>query len=903
MSLWTVRSLVFPQPSMYLIAIAIIAIHGPVHALVQDVPAAVGPQAPDEVVEIVDFAGCGNCHRIPGVPNTFGGVGPDLTQIGRLAQTRRPGYTAKAYIREAIVDPDAFIPPPEPDGTTYSKGIMLGAFDSALSDKEVDRLVNYLARLGRERPRDNVPLEPLPPSENQPELTLDATRPPETRSDDAIDLEIPEHPDAQVALGKYLFFDRRLSGNNALSCASCHQPDYAFTDGRNLSRGYPSTSLFRNTPSVLNCQGFTDLYWDGRIASAELASLIRDHIIEAHFMNLDGRLMVERLKQVPAYRDLFERAFGAEPSFGRTLQALAAYTGSLRSRQSPYDRHRDGDEAALAAEAKAGLTLFQGKAGCIRCHYGPVLSDGQFHDFGLDTDPSALLDDDPERHVTFRRFFRSLGVPGSRGLREDVGRFAVSLDEADRGAFRTPGLRELPRTAPYMHDGRFDTLEQVVRFYNRGGGEGQRASLVPLGLDENEIGQLVAFLEALSGPALEVEVPDIPRYGVIPPGPPKRNTSTAEPPREQSPCDDSGNDGIDVPIDPDDFPPLGPLPPVPYPPDNPTTPEKVALGRLLYFDARMSGDGSISCNTCHPSVSGYAARSGISMGGTGTSHWRNATTVLHAGYYTRYNWDGAASSIEKQNAGAWTGAVAGNLDVALAEERLFQIPEYRRRFRDVFGGLYPTWEHAVKAVAAYQRSLISTDVPFDRFLNGSDDAISTSARRGLDLFRGKARCIACHHGPLLSDLSYHALGVPPNPEFLTSPLRQITFRYEQTIKGVPRPVYDEAIDDYGLYYLTKDDDDRGKFKTPTLRELVHTPPYMHNGVFSTLEDVVRFYNRGGGHSPQKDSVLRPLRLDESEITDLIAFLESLSGTLPKADVPDLPPYGSLPSMTDRESRR
>ncbi len=342
------------------------------------------------------------------------------------------------------------------------------------------------------------------------------------------------------------------------------------------------------------------------------------------------------------------------------------------------------------------------------------------------------------------------------------------------------------------------------------------------------------------------------------------------------------------------YPPLAPLPPVPEPPDNPTTPEKVELGKLLYFDPRMSGDGSMSCNSCHPASTGWAAPAAISFGPPGTSHWRNAMTVLNVGYYTKLNWDGAKKSIENQNAGAWGGAVAGNLDKALAEERLAQIPEYVRRFREVFGVEYPTWETALQAVAAYQRTLVTRNAPLQAYLEGDENALSDAAKRGLELFNGKAGCLACHNGPLASDDSYHNLGVPPNPEFQTSPLKQITFRFELAAKGVPEEVYRTATDDWGLYYVTKQKEDIGKFRTPSLWDVCYTAPYMHNGVFQTLEEVVAFYNAGGGDHPNKDPLMEPLGLTAQEQSDLVELLQSFCGDPITDEAPELPPYGPFP---------
>jgi cytochrome c peroxidase len=340
-----------------------------------------------------------------------------------------------------------------------------------------------------------------------------------------------------------------------------------------------------------------------------------------------------------------------------------------------------------------------------------------------------------------------------------------------------------------------------------------------------------------------------------------------------------------------EYPPLDVLPPVSFPPDNPYSDEKAELGKLLYFDTRMSGDGSISCNSCHPASDGsWGIASPISFGYPGSTHWRNASTIINVAYYSKLNWDGGKTSIEKQNKGAWGGAVGANVDSGMAEERLAQIPDYVIRFNDVYGTDYPLYSDALKAVATYQRTIISQNVPFDAFLEGDQATISEEAKRGYDLFTGKANCIACHNGPLISDDSYHNSGVPNHPGFENNALNQITFRYEQWAKGVTEEDYNTATHDLGLYYVTKLDSDRGKFRTPGLRDVCYTAPYMHNGYFNTLAEVISFYNDGGGDDPNKDPLLEALNLTADEQADLVIFLESLCGDKIVADAPELPPY-------------
>ncbi|MFT5326499.1 MAG: cytochrome c peroxidase [Planctomycetaceae bacterium] len=317
---------------------------------------------------------------------------------------------------------------------------------------------------------------------------------------------------AQVDLGRQLFFDPRLSGDATISCATCHSPEHGWADGIALSKGYPGTRYFRNTPTVVNAALGRLMYWDGRLPSSDLPTLVRDHISEAHFLQADGRLVIERMRQVPEYERQFKSAFGGEPSYGRILNAVAAFVSSLTSQEVPFDKFLAGDEAAISEEARRGLEIFKGKAGCIQCHDGAMLSDGKFHSLGLNANPEIFQD--PLRHITFRRFFRTLGVPDYAAMRQDAGLYCVTKVKHDRELIRTPTLREVSKTAPYMHDGQLPTLEAVVSFYNSGGGPraSKDARLKPLGLTDVEQADLVAFLKTLSGKPIEVAKPKLPAY-------------------------------------------------------------------------------------------------------------------------------------------------------------------------------------------------------------------------------------------------------------------------------------------------------------------------------------------------------------------------------------------------------
>ena len=345
-----------------------------------------------------------------------------------------------------------------------------------------------------------------------------------------------------------------------------------------------------------------------------------------------------------------------------------------------------------------------------------------------------------------------------------------------------------------------------------------------------------------------------------------------------------------------DFPPLGPLPPVPVPADNLMTPEKIELGRLLFWDSRLGGDASSPCVVCHEPSKGWGDGGEISRGYPGTQHWRNSQTVLNSAYYNKLFWEGNVTSLEMQAPAAAEGNVAGNGDRSLMEMRLRFIPEYVERFKKVYGADWPRMTQAYGAIAAFERTLVSDakKVPFDRFKNGDKSALSEGAQRGMELYNGKAGCIQCHNGPLASDQRFYSLGMPENEVFKTEPLYQITHRWEHYQKGIDEQGYRGANWDYGLYYRTKNPKDKNKFRTPSLRELKYTAPFMHNGVFYTLDEVVDFYNQGGGEGPNKSELIKPLGLSDAEKKDLVAFLESLSMDEPLLmDPPKLPPYAVM----------
>lgn len=307
--------------------------------------------------------------------------------------------------------------------------------------------------------------------------------------------------------------------------------------------------------------------------------------------------------------------------------------------------------------------------------------------------------------------------------------------------------------------------------------------------------------------------------------------------------------------------PLG-LPPVTVPGDNPLTVEKVALGKQLFFDPRLSKDNSVSCGSCHMPSNGYGDGLAASVGIGGQKVSRNSPTIVNSAYWHQLFWDGRAHSLEEQALGPlFNPAEMGLSRHAEIEERLNAIPGYRKQFQKVFQTDVTT-HNIAKAIAAFERTLVAGNAPFDRFKAGDESALSEQAQRGLKLFLNKAHCSACHVGPSFSDGAYHNLGVSINAE---NP--DIGRQAEHNLLG-----------------------NRGAFKTPSLRDIARSAPYMHDGSIATLEEVVEFYNRGGTPNDQLDEEIFPLNLTDDEKQDLVTFLKEglTSDDYPEIAPPKLP---------------
>jgi cytochrome c peroxidase len=296
--------------------------------------------------------------------------------------------------------------------------------------------------------------------------------------------------------------------------------------------------------------------------------------------------------------------------------------------------------------------------------------------------------------------------------------------------------------------------------------------------------------------------------------------------------------------------------------------ETIALGEKLFFSPLLSVDGSVSCATCHNPAKGFADGRAVSIGVAGKKGRRNAPTVRNAAYNTLQFWDGRAESLEAQALGPMLSSIEMAHTLKGIEQRCNDDPELRRMFEAAFGGTPPgqspvTMARVTHALASYERTLLCANSPFDRYQYGGDkSAMGASAERGLALFRDpqKGNCTACHtigsHYALFTDNQFHNLGVGMNPE--------------------------GELTDLGRYLITSREADRGAFRTPSLRNVAETAPYMHDGSLNTLKDVVDFYVGGGNGNPHLDQEIKPLTyLTKQDRADLVAFLEALTGESPQ----------------------
>lgn len=287
--------------------------------------------------------------------------------------------------------------------------------------------------------------------------------------------------EGKIALGRILYFDKRLSSDDTVACATCHQPEHGFAEPRKTSQGVGGQLGGRNAPTVINRLFSADQFWDGRARDLEEQAL--GPITNPIEMGMPSHPeCVSKLQKISGYAPLFATAFGSpEVTIERVAQAIATFERTVLSGNSPFDRYEAGDKTALGAAAARGRDLFNGKGNCVTCHAGFNFTDESYHNLGV----------------------------GMNAKHPDVGRFKVTKIPADTGAFKTPTLRNVTQTAPYMHDGSEATLGEVIAFYDRGGNKNRYLAkeMRPLKLTPQERDDLVAFLEALTGEVTPVTPP------------------------------------------------------------------------------------------------------------------------------------------------------------------------------------------------------------------------------------------------------------------------------------------------------------------------------------------------------------------------------------------------------------
>jgi cytochrome c peroxidase len=321
------------------------------------------------------------------------------------------------------------------------------------------------------------------------------------------------------------------------------------------------------------------------------------------------------------------------------------------------------------------------------------------------------------------------------------------------------------------------------------------------------------------------------------------------------------------------------------PPDNPQTPEKISLGQRLFFERRLSVDGTVSCSTCHDPQLAFTDRKPLSVGIKGRVGQRNAPTILNALYNKTQFWDGRVNTLEEQAANPIVNAFEmghPNLDAAVAQ--IASVEEYQQAFQRVFGRA-ANGPDLLRAIASYERTQLSFDSPFDRFIAGDNNAIDASAKRGWELFNTQARCNKCHalmetqrDVTVFTDNDFHNIGIGIIRHNVVALGRQA----EQLIKSGDTAAIDRAaiqtdMSALGRFLITKQEKDTASFKTPDIRNVLLTGPYFHDGSQETLWDVMDHYNKGDGlHNPWLDEDMQPLALTETDIDDLVAFLASLT---------------------------
>jgi cytochrome c peroxidase len=318
------------------------------------------------------------------------------------------------------------------------------------------------------------------------------------------------------------------------------------------------------------------------------------------------------------------------------------------------------------------------------------------------------------------------------------------------------------------------------------------------------------------------------------------------------------------------------------PADNQLTPERVALGRKLYFDPRLSKDGTVACATCHDVTRGFTDRRSKAEGINDQIGQRNAPITLNALFFSTQFWDGRAATLEEQAKLPIVNPIEmGQPDGAAAAKSIASDPQYQSAFKTAYGRDV-NYEDIGRAIAAFERTLVFLDAPFDRFARGDRDAISSDAIAGFELFMGKARCVSCHQisssSPIGTDNRFHNIGVSARHQDFEALAKQAlgALAKDSSKEALDQLALQTNLSELGRFVVSRNRSDIGAFKTSQLRNVGVTAPYMHDGSMNTLWDVVDHYNRGGESNPYLDGGIEPLALNETEISQLVAFMFTLT---------------------------
>ena len=318
------------------------------------------------------------------------------------------------------------------------------------------------------------------------------------------------------------------------------------------------------------------------------------------------------------------------------------------------------------------------------------------------------------------------------------------------------------------------------------------------------------------------------------------------------------------------------------PADNVPNPDRIALGRKLYFDTRLSKDGTLACATCHDISRGFTDRRSVSEGIRDQLGKRSSPTVMNAALFQSMFWDGRAASLEDQAKLPVLNPVEmGHPDAASAMASINGDSAYQSLFQKAYGRA-PNYEDVGRAIASFERTLIFLDAPFDHYLSGDTKAISPAAQRGLELFNGKARCVSCHminsSNPLGTDNLFHNIGVSARKQNFEQLAQKglAAIQANSDEQSLDKLALETDLSELGRFLVSRQRQDIGSFKTEQLRNVGLTAPYMHDGTLRTLWDVVDHYNKGGETNAYLDGGIEPLDLSESEINDLVAFMFTLT---------------------------